>query len=397
MTGSRSQYLLLVTSFLAIIGVVGVSQVIVEIRGGDPVQLLDLFRHVPTKANLRSFEKELERQSWFARTLGPVMQYGRFGLLSDTGEKALLGKDGWWFYRPGVRYLIDPIPQDTVADHGLEAARLAIIDFRDQLAAMDIRLLVVPAPGKASVYPDRLTGRLDEALTTGPTQRLIADLERAGVEVVNLFDVFRDERSRSTADDALLYLPRDTHWTPAGVRVAARATAQRIGEMGVVSAGSAEYDLQSVVIDRPGDVVRMLRVPRIERLCPGTEIKCEQVVSRATGEPYRSSDESSVLVLGDSFLRIYERDEPGSAGFIAHLAYELRQPLSSVVNDGGASTLVRQELSRKKEMLAGKKLVVWEFVERDVSLGLEGWKRIAFVDQRERAEKSGQMPSADPE
>ena len=26
-----------------------------------------------------------------------------------------------------------------------------------------------------------------------------------------------------------------------------------------------------------------------------------------------------VLVLGDSFLRVYERDDPGAAGFIAHL------------------------------------------------------------------------------
>ena len=57
--------------------------------------------------------------------------------------------------------------------------------------------------------------------------------------------------------------------------------------------------------------------------------------------------ESEVLILGDSFLRIYEQDEPGSAGFIAHLARELGQPLTSIVNDGGASTLVRQELARR--------------------------------------------------
>ena len=52
--------------------------------------------------------------------------------------------------------------------------------------------------------------------------------------------------------------------------------------------------------------------------------------------------ESEVLILGDSFLRIYEQDEPGAAGFIAHLARELGQPLTSIVNDGGGSTLVRQ-------------------------------------------------------
>lgn len=81
-----------------------------------------------------------------------------------------------------------------------------------------------------------------------------------------------------------------------------------------------------------------------------------------------------MLVLGDSFLRIYERDEPGAAGFIAHLAKELQQPLSSIVNDGGASTLVRQELARRPKVLTGKTLVIWEFVERDIGYGTEGWQ-----------------------
>ena len=80
-------------------------------------------------------------------------------------------------------------------------------------------------------------------------------------------------------------------------------------------------------------------------------------------------------VLGDSFLRIYERDEPKVAGFVSHLAYELQTPIASIISDGGASTLVRQELKRKSELLAGKKVVVWEFVERDIRFGLEGWEK----------------------
>jgi len=79
-------------------------------------------------------------------------------------------------------------------------------------------------------------------------------------------------------------------------------------------------------------------------------------------------------VLGDSFLRIYERDEPGSAGFISHLAHALHRPMASIVNDGGASTLVRQELARRPQLLEGKKVVVWEFVERDLRFGTEGWQ-----------------------
>ena len=65
-----------------------------------------------------------------------------------------------------------------------------------------------------------------------------------------------------------------------------------------------------------------------------------------------------------------------TAGFIEHLACELGLPLTSVVNDGGASTLVRQELSRKPALLRNKKLVVWEFVERDIRFGTEGWQQV---------------------
>ena len=83
-----------------------------------------------------------------------------------------------------------------------------------------------------------------------------------------------------------------------------------------------------------------------------------------------------MLVLGDSFLRIYQTDDPKAAGFLAHLARNLKRPVASIVNDGGASTLVRQQLRRNPDLLEGKKLVVWEFVERDLRFGTEGWKKI---------------------
>ena len=81
-------------------------------------------------------------------------------------------------------------------------------------------------------------------------------------------------------------------------------------------------------------------------------------------------------MLGDSFLRIYEHDEPHSGGFVAHLAYHLGFGLTSIVNDGGASTLVRQQLARRPDLLEGKKVVIWEFVERDIRFGTEGWQVI---------------------
>ena len=123
----------------------------------------------------------------------------------------------------------------------------------------------------------------------------------------------------------------------------------------------------------------MLQVRPIERALEPESLVCRQVVHSDTGKPYRDAPESEILILGDSFLRIYEQDEPGSAGFIAQLARELSQPLTSIVNDGGASTLVRQALARRATLLSNKKLVIWEFAEREIRYGIEGWKIVPLA------------------
>ena len=50
--------------------------------------------------------------------------------------------------------------------------------------------------------------------------------------------------------------------------------------------------------------------------------------------------------------------------------------MDAIVSDGGASTDVRRKLSTNPEILEGKKVVVWEFVERDIALGSQGWEDV---------------------
>ena len=87
---------------------------------------------------------------------------------------------------------------------------------------------------------------------------------------------------------------------------------------------------------------------------------------------------AKIMILGDSFSRIYQTDSPLNAGWIAHFAKEMGRPVASIVSDGGASTLVREKLARKAGVLKGKKLLIWEFVERDLRFGAEGWKDVNF-------------------
>jgi hypothetical protein len=120
----------------------------------------------------------------------------------------------------------------------------------------------------------------------------------------------------------------------------------------------------------------MTRSPQTEARVTPQSIATEQVVRRDTGALFSNDPSPEVLVLGDSFLLIYERDPPGGAGFVAHLALALRRPVGAIISDGGASTLVRQALYRRPKLLTRAKVVVWEFVERDIRLGTEGWHSV---------------------
>ena len=376
---TRSIDMFLAVSFLAILCAVPVSQVVYELAQDQRPQVLDVVTRAPTEKNLRAFESDLEEYSWVAKAVRPLLRQVHFAVLRDPGNKVLVGRDGWLFYKPGVDYLAESREEKPPEDNGPDAAIAAIVEFRDQLERRGIKLLVVPVPGKAIVYPDRLTHRAarNNSSLRSPTLDVIDRLHEKGVETVDLFAVFR--RFRDSTDrqaDGSIYLAHDTHWSPCGVRVTAEAIADRIHRLDWVPVGDIVYQRKAVEIGRVGDIVRMMQLPDHGRFYTAEKLRCQQVVLATDSLVYRDDPHSPVLLLGDSFSRIYQSDEPSSAGLIAQLAHELKMPLASIVNDGGASTLVRQQLGRHPEVLKGKKLVIWQFVERDIRFGTEGWQSI---------------------
>jgi len=376
----RRAYIIVAAVFLAVIMAPGLIQTISELRYGEQPRVLDIFLQPPTARNLHAYEHSLEETSLVVKQLRPWMQYFEWKFLDDAGEKAVVGRHGWLFYRPSAHYLIE---RQTGAPESDSADPLpAIRSFRDQLEARRIGLLVVPVPNKESIYPEMLARRGEDAgvIVCEQTRRLLDQLEQCGIEHVDLFEVFRRaKQEHGRSDSSRLYLAQDSHWSPEGARVAAGAVARRVLEGGTVKRDDHAYVERSVTVRRHGDLVEMLHVRQIERALEPESLACLQVVQSDTKTPYRDAPESEVLILGDSFLRIYEQDEPGAAGFIAHVARELGQPLTSIVNDGGASTLVRQALARRPALLMNKRLVIWEFAERDIRYGTEGWQIVPLA------------------
>jgi hypothetical protein len=374
----RSANIFATVTFASIIFGVPIIQTTLELREGERPQALEVFTQKPTVDNVRAYEAGLEEASWAVKKLRPWMQYIQFVFLKEAGKKAIIGRDDWLFYRPAVEYATRRVVRHGgVSGPGDPLG--AIVSFREQLAAHGVQLLILLAPNKVSIYPEMLSSQAQGtgSVVCPETRELCQGLQAAGVEVVDLFTFFQEARPQGDKSGGQrLYLGQDSHWSPAGVELAAEAVARRVLERGWVSLGNVEFAETPVRLRRPGDLVRMLQSPQIERHAGSEDIVCKQVVTREGGMPYQDAPDSEVLVLGDSFLRIYEQDEPGAAGFAAHLAKELKQPLASIINDGGASTLVRQELYRRPQLLTNKKLVIYEFVERDIRFGTEGWQII---------------------
>src|SRR5688572_29353286 len=105
---SRPVALALAGAFLLIAYGVPLLQLAIDARHGRRTHVAELFERVPSRANLRAWEEGLERASGAKGFFQPVLQgwvsgYGGFG-----NTLAVLGRNGWLFYRPGVDYVTGP-------------------------------------------------------------------------------------------------------------------------------------------------------------------------------------------------------------------------------------------------------------------------------------------------
>lgn len=369
-------------SLCVVIAGIPAFQAIREAADGKLPHIFRLFATAPSKASLHGWDQESRDRSVIAKAVRTKMLQNQFDLFGDAGAKALVGRDGWLFYRPDVEYLTQPDFRDerfylgtfdtVVAGKRVNVRNplVAIRDVHRQLAARGIRLLVVPIPGKPSIYPEMLSGT-ETPIDASPTLSLIDSLRKAGIDVVDLVHPLRKAKSSSPAD---LYLHRDTHWSPAGLAVAADEIAKTLLSVPEIASrrNPALYRTRDTAISRWGDICEMTSLAHRREIWSEERVTATQVVD-TTSAPYRDDPSSAVLWLGDSYSRIYQTDVPKSAGAISQVAMRIGQPLSSIVNDGGASTVVRRQLQRKPGLLANAKVVVWTFVERDIRFGDGGW------------------------
>ena len=379
----------LIALFLLTIVAVPAIQLVGEFRAAGSIgrmPMISIFKSLPWlphAQDLKRVERTLENESLVSQWLLPRMQYLLTVVLGAGNEQVYLGHDPWLFYRADVDHVTGPPFLDPVRmRHRLQTSRVqpdpikAIVDFRNQLAARGVDLVLLPVWVKPSVEGEMLAAsnanrtEASSGLPNPSFNEFIARLER---EKVRVFDpaMFLIEQGKNVP----LYLETDTHWRPETMEF----VAQKLADFLQLPPG-AESTSPSIVekeIVARGDIAAMLKLTRGEKFFPPEKVTIRQVV---TGDGlWRPSKGADVLLLGDSFSNIFSFEAMGwgeSAGFAEHLSFALRRPLDCILRNSDASFATREilsnELARGRDRLAGKKLVIWEFATRELSFG--NWK-----------------------
>ncbi|HEY3254311.1 MAG TPA: hypothetical protein VGJ91_10195, partial [Polyangiaceae bacterium] len=251
-----------------------------------------------------------------------------------------------------------------------------IVAFQRALAQRGARLLLLPMPDKASLEPGPLHGRFGPVARAQNIdyERFFEQLRKAGVAV------FDARRSAPQAREKPLYLTQDTHFTPAFMELIARDLAQAVLELGVLPERGGAPTLHAVEqpASRVGDLVDMLKLPDDQQLFQPESVLVHQVQDES-GEPWEPDPAADVLLLGDSFSNIFSLEGMGwgsASGLAPHLALALHRPIDVIAHNDSGAFATRQALSRELEAgqdrLAGKRVVIWEFAARELSVG--DWK-----------------------
>jgi hypothetical protein len=408
---SRGATLMLIAGFLATVCAVPLFQLCFELRqkpAGGSLPMFDIFKVLPgwkkiravrnpadvwnllpSRTELKTSEKALEDQSVVSQWLLPRVQTVLTGALGVGNEQACVGRDGWLFYRPDVEYITGPAFFDPAemkrraAKSGIQPDPVsAIVDFRNQLHARGIDLIIMPVPVKPTIDSEMLSGKTNAggALQNASFAGFIERLAKEGVHVFDPTELLM-QRKRALGGQPL-YLQTDTHWRPETMEAVVQGLAKfpSVDLPSLSEAGSQSAALR--VLDKKisglGDIATMLRLPKTQRVFPLQSVTIHQI-TLDTGLWHPEKD-APVLLLGDSFSNIYSLNGMGwgeSAGFAEHLSRALgRRAIDCIVrNSNGAFAtreILSQELARGRDRLAGKKLVVWEFAARELAFG--DWK-----------------------
>lgn len=368
------------------------SEVKTFIRAGSPGGMFEAGKAFNNRMlrDIGAYEAGLKDRDALIQWLIPRMQVAITGWLKGGNEDAYCSRDDWLFYRRDIDSLTGPgfleprvMKRRAATGNELKAPPQpdpvrAIVDFRDQLAARGIELIVLPAPVKATIHPERFSSRFDgrvDAVQNASFAEFKAKLEKAKIRLFDPATILL--REKAAHPNRSLYLKTDTHWTPAAMECVAGELADITRQAVALPPALKRHAATGITVTNLGDVAMMLKLPPEWKIYEPEMAAVRQVSDGAN--LWRPDPKAEVLFLGDSFANIYSLAPMGwgeAAGFVEHLSLALGLPVDSICrNDAGSYAtreMLAKELSRGRDRLAGKKIVIWEFASRELACG--DWK-----------------------
>jgi alginate O-acetyltransferase complex protein AlgJ len=290
---------------------------------------------------------------------------------------------GWFFLRKELLHL----QHGDLANADLAKANVegtdplpVIAKYNEELKALGVELLLVPVPAKATIYPEKLSDKIDPK-TVPSMAALFAKLKASGVEVLDLEALFKAERTKNP--DKQLYCATDSHWSPYAAQLTARLIGAKYKERKEIS----EHSLADLIVLKPetiefhGDLLtdaEKSTLPK-EKLPIERAGMANQDGSQVT--TLESDPKSAMLVIGDSHLQVFRRGGNMLAtcgGFVDHLQESMFAAVDEMTNQGSGSHIPRMEVARRSvkepELWTQKKVVVWLFTAREFTQGM--WKML---------------------
>lgn len=326
----------------------------------------------------QAFFADLAAQAATAEQAARFVIPGKEKWLFLATELKGLGVGGvfWGDNAAKVSHITTPDAQDPLA---------AILDFKQQCDLAGVELLVVPVPGKAIIYPEMISATVKSENGAVPRldlyhEKFNAVLKAKGVSVLDLTPVFLQHRNDP---NGTMYCQTDTHWSGQACVLVAKLLADEINKRAWVKAvPNHKYESTVREADITGDLAGMLG----EAAAGGETLKLSVVQERSAAglAPIESWRESPVVLLGDSHNLVFHGGGDmlyQSAGLFDHLALQLGFAPDLVAVRGSGATPARRNLSRRKDNLAGKKLIIWCFTTREFTDG-QGWSKVTVVREK---------------
>ncbi|UTW45917.1 alginate O-acetyltransferase [bacterium SCSIO 12696] len=293
--------------------------------------------------------KQLGTNSWGA------LEYTLFG----EGRQGVVVGNGGWLFSNEEFYAQD-------AQNHLQQNLAYIGWVAEKLATAQVQLLVVPVPAKSRLYAEYLGNQQPNNAYRELYSSLTRSLREANIHSLNTLALMEQQKNHNTP----LFLRTDTHWSPEGAQLVARAVAYQLSDLELPS---SDFTTEKVAEkNHRGDLTRFLPLsPWFDQLMPQADtlnVYRTYAAEDALFEEdalFGDEDHSpAVALVGTSYSADPQWNFEGALK--QHLNTELSNFAQSAQGPlAPMNTFLEQQLNNLPEL----QVVIWEIPERYLLVG----------------------------